>query len=406
MALITGLFALVGRFAGRIVNSSLGWATILLFGKVSGRRQLVLSLIALGALAWIIVLLGILVPAIAVFLLAAVTLPSFVDPTWVRLAMLAAAVLIPVLIGIAAIVVTEPGRRPKGFGLVVGVLRGYPFTLLLAVTIALLAGVSIVRKLASMARRHEDAHVALIVKPGGYDEVLADLETVLDASGIDVTRVPAPAILSIPPRLLEAVAGPSLGELVPDRLMVLKAQGLEILVYPSDLAISGTKALVAKSRAVIAAKLTESPAYMTTTAEAERIEDDIRKLATGAGTGGGAAAGAGLGAGSAGAGASRRAELLARIEDLDGKLVGLTIDFDEWETLYRERLQVERDLLAQEVAAAGGVEEQRGSGRVGARALDVAVGAAGVVLMLVDVVLLVAARLRPRGLARGGRGRR
>src|SRR4051812_17637294 len=82
MALISGLFGLVGRFAGRILNSSLGWATILLFGKVSGRRQVVLLLIALAALVWVIVVIGVLVPAVAVFLLAAVTLPAFIDQTW------------------------------------------------------------------------------------------------------------------------------------------------------------------------------------------------------------------------------------------------------------------------------------------------------------------------------------
>jgi hypothetical protein len=378
MALISGLFALVGRFAGRLLNTSLGWATLLLFGKVSGRRQTLLLLIALAALAWVIVLIGVLIPAVAVFLLAAVPLPAFVDQTWIRLGMLVAAALIPILVGVAALVVADADRRPKGArDVLVGVLRGYPFTLLLAVTVGFLAAVSIIRKVRSLARRHEDAHVPLIVQPGGYDAVLEDLEAVLDASGIDVTRVPAPAILSIPPKLLGAVAGPSLGELVPDRLMLLRATGLEILVYPSDLAISGTKTLVARSRAVIAAKLTESPAYMTTTAEAERVEDDIRALA------GGVAAAAG------GRGGMPRPELPPRLDELDRQLVALSIDFDEWETLYRERLQVERNLLAIEVRG------WRGNEGPAAPPAEVALGIAGIALVVVDVVLLVVNRLVP-----------
>ena len=378
MALISGIFAMVGRFAGRIVNSSLGWATILLFGKVSGKKQTVLSLIALGSLAWVIVLLGVLFPAVAVFLLAAVPLPPFVDETWVRLAMLAAAALIPLLIGVAAIWVSEPAKRPKGAGIVMGILRGYPFTLLLALTVGFLAVVSLIRKLVSLAKRRQDAHVALVVKPGGYDAVLEDLADVLNKADIPVRAVPAPQILSVPPKLLDKIAGPSLGALVPDRLMLLRAPELEVLVYPSDLAISGTKASVARARAAIAARLTSSPAYMTTTAEAEKVEDEIRKIAPVAGEGA--------------APSPTPAADRDRLDEIDRKLAGLTIDFDEWETLYRERLQVERDLLRGQGAQ---VDVPAGRNRP-ATAGEIAIGVAAIAAFLLDAVLIVVNRLDPR----------
>ena len=43
---------------------------------------------------------------------------------------------------------------------------------------------------------------------------------------------------------------------------------------------------------------------------------------------------------------------------VDDRLARLTIPHDEWEVLYRQRLQVERDLREREAAAAG----QRGFG--------------------------------------------
>jgi hypothetical protein len=377
MALISGLLAVVGRFAGRILNSSLGWATLLLFGKVSGRRQTLVLLIALGALVWVIVLIGVLVPAVAVFLLAAIPLPPFVDERWVRIAMGVAAAIIPLLIGVAALVVADRDHRPKGVrGLVVGVLRGYPFTLLLAVTVGFLAGVSIVRKVTSLARRREDAHIPLIVKPGGYDRVLADVSSVLEAADLPVRAVPAPAVLSIPPRLLDAIAGPSLGALVPDRLMLLRAPDLEVLVYPSDLAINGTRSTVSRARAAIAAKLTESPAYLTTTAEAERVEDDIRKLA--------------LDMQPSETTPVSPERLQTRLAELDGKLAGLAIDFDEWETLYRERLQVERNLLTHR--AESGDEAGVGPTRMPG---EVVHGLAAVGLIIDDVVQMIWNRVAP-----------
>ena len=255
MAIIGSVFAMAGRFAGRVLNSILGWATLLLFGKVEGRKQSMLLVIALGSLAWVLTLIGILVPEIGAFLLAFVPIPDSVDDNWVRLGMLALALIIPLLIGAAAIYVAEPGHRPTGVGLVTGVLRGYPFTVVLAVTIVTLAGVSLVRKVRSLSKRWEDAHVPVIVKPGGHDRVLDDLRRVLDAADLPVTVHPAPAIVSLPPRLLDKVAGRELGGLVPDRVMMLTGPDLEVLVYPSDVAISGTKIATARARAAIAAEL-------------------------------------------------------------------------------------------------------------------------------------------------------
>ena len=375
MAIIGSLFAMLGRFMGRLLNAVLGWATMLLFGKVEGRRQLFVLVMAIGSLIWVVTLAGVLVPDIATFALTFVPVPDYVNDTWIRIAMLAASAAIPLLIGIGAVVLTDETRRPKGGGLVGAVLRGYPFTFVLAVTIVYLGVVAAVRKIRSLMKRWDNAHVPVIVKPGGYDQVVADLEDVLDKAGLDVRREPAPAALSLPARLLEAVAGKALGALVPDRLMVLKGEDLDILIYPSDIAISGSKDRLARARAAIASKLTTSPAYLTTSAEAERLEDSITALA---GEGG------------------REAEL--KLAEIDRRLARLNVPFDEWETVYRERLQVERDLLAHQGPT---IEAQSapGSGARPSRAAGLAgwaIGLSSAVLLAIDVVLLLLRGRRTR----------
>jgi len=376
---------MLGRFAGRLLNSALGWATILLFGKVEGRKQTVLLIIALGSLVWVLTIVGVAFPDIGTFMLAFVPVPDFIDEGLVRLAMFASALLIPLLIGVAAVGVAEPASRPKGVGLIGGVLRGYAFTLVLAATIVVLAMASLVRKVRSLARRWEDAHIPIVVKPRGYDAVLGDIERALDRAALDVRPGPAPGVLSIPPRLLDAVAGRALGGLVPDRLMLLRGPELEVLVYPSDIAISGTRKAVAFARAAIADQLTDSPAYLTVSAEAERIEDDLRELAKRA-----------TEADPAGYG-----ELGGRFHEIDARIASLTVPFDEWETVYRERLQVERDALARVLEVATGTE----SGRVETATEDVeATGRSPVTwilsgiciaLLAIDVALLVWSRFWP-----------
>jgi hypothetical protein len=367
MAIIGSVFAMLGRFMGRLLNSALGWATILLFGKVEGKRQTFLLVMALGSLVWVVTLAGVIFPDFATFVLTFVPVPDFVDDTWIRIAMLAAALAIPLLIGIGAIVVTEKDRRPKGGGVISAVLRGYPFTLVLAVTIVFLAVISLVRKVRSLAKRWEDAHVAVVVKPGGYDRVVGDLESVLDDAGLDVRREAAPRVLSVPPRLLDKVAGKALGALVPDRLMVLKGDKLDILVYPSDIAIAGSKDRLARARAAIASKLTASPAYMTTSAEAEKIEDRIRALLRDPST------------------AERR------LADIDRELAQLAVPFDEWETIYRERLQVERDLLVRGSSQIQALGTPPAASRTSSRAglAGWAIGLTSAALLAIDIVLLV-----------------
>jgi hypothetical protein len=379
VAIIGSLFAFLGRFAGKVVNALLSWATVLLFGSVERSKQTVLTLVALGAVVWVVLVLGVLIPDIGAFLLVAVPIPDFIDETIIRLAMLVAAVLVPLAVGGAVLYLVRPEDRPQGGALALGVLRGYPFTITLAVMIVFLAVVSAFRKVRAIAKRWETDHVPVVVKPGQYDRVLGQLHDVLGAAGLEVTVRTAPSVLSMPARILAKVAGSGLGEHVPDKLMLLVAPGLEILVYPSDVAISGSKELLARSRAAIATLLTHAPAYMTMSPESQKLEDEIEAVVR--------------------PGAEASAPL--RLQAIDRQLARLTVPFDEWETVYRERLQVERDLLANGGQPSIPGEPVKSPRPPGPTTVEWAAAALGVGLLAADVVLMLAERVRPpRRLAR------
>ena len=100
--------------------------------------------------------------------------------------------------------------------------------------------------------------------------------------------------------------------------MELKSVGLSALVYPSDIALLGEKAVVARARAAIVARLTLTEAYLTSAEETQKVEDRLAAIA--------------LTPGSA---------TPATFRALDEELAALTVAYDDWETLYRLRLQVE-----------------------------------------------------------------
>src|SRR5918992_5194651 len=95
VAIIAPIFAFIGRFVGKLLQTAFGWATVLLFGRVPESKQLLLSGVALASIAWVAVAIGVLFPDVGAVLLTAMPAPDWIREDWIRLAMLVAAVALP-----------------------------------------------------------------------------------------------------------------------------------------------------------------------------------------------------------------------------------------------------------------------------------------------------------------------
>lgn len=379
MAILATIFGVLGRFAGRILTTTLGWAGTLLFGQVRKDRQVVLAAITFGSVVWVVLLIGVIVPDVGTMLLAFVPVPDFVDPLWVRIGMLAAAIALPVVVGIAILFMLEPADRPSGMDAARLVLRGYPLTAALAMTLVFLAVMGVARKARALSKGWSDTHIPGVVRPGTYAQVVADLERALDDADLTVTPRDAPAVLAVPGRVLVSVAGRNFQALVPERLTQLTGPGIEVLIHQSDIAISGGKAQVARARAAIASRLTSTAVYRTTSAEAQGIERRLEEIA------------------------HNPEHAKSELAWIDEKLATLEIDADEWEVLYRIRLQVERDLLTgRPVGTAPGSAGDggpRAAPRIGLMiepAAGFGIAATIGLLLLLDIVVTIRERLTGR----------
>jgi hypothetical protein len=252
-----------------------------------------------------------------------------------RLAMLAGVLLIPALVGVATIGLTRGDERDgedaskRSTAILGRILRGYPLTAVMAPLLGFLAGLAVTRKIRHRSRGWIEEHVPFVVKPGGYDTVARDLAGALRTSGLEVEPRPAPASMSVPARVLAKIAGPEAEQLVPPRLLQLVGPDFTVLLYPSDLMIVGRPERVRRARAALASRLTTTAARMTAAVEAQELEDRIGALGARA-------------RGGAGLSPDARAELRA----IDAELARRDLSFDDWQVVYRERLQAERDLRA------------------------------------------------------------
>jgi len=109
--------------------------------------------------------------------------------------------------------------------------------------------------------------------------VVGDLGDALDSAGVEAAAEDAPWVLTLPARLLTAVAGNKVRKLRPDRLIELRGPSLRVGVYPSDIAISGPVRERTRARAAILSRLATTAAHQTTSSEAQAVEDEILKVA-------------------------------------------------------------------------------------------------------------------------------
>jgi hypothetical protein len=322
MPFLGAILALAGRFVGRLLTMAFGWASLMLFGRVPRSKQVLLAAVALGALVWAAVLVGLLVAPVADLMLSLVPLPDWFNEDWRRGTLLVIFAVLPPLIGMGGLFLTERDARPRDpGGIAVQILRGYPYAAVLALTLVVLSVIAPIRRIQGMARGWEETHIPMIVQPGGYQQVVSDLEAALDSADLDVEPREAPSFVELPSKVLAVVGGTSVRALVPDRLVVLRRPGLEVTLHPTDVAITGRKKDVARARATIAISLPFTRAYLTATEEGQRIEDRLVAVAAGPG-----------------------AEARAGLSEIDRRLATEVIPEDDWEILYRERLQLERDL--------------------------------------------------------------
>jgi hypothetical protein len=327
MTTIVSVFGILGRFAGDLLTSALGWASSLLFGRVPRSHQIYLVLMMAGSFLWIVAILGIVVPSLATIVLTTTPHPQFVNLRWFTAALFITLVALPILVGLAGYLVPADGERVEGAGVVVELLRGYLLTPLLAALLIFMSCVGIVRKVRSLRHGWVETHVPIVAVPGRYEAMVGDLRRGLVTAGAMLDERDAPRVLTLPALILTKVAGPNVRKLRPDRLVELSGHDVRVGVYPYDIAISSNKADRMRLRAAVMDALGNADAHLTTSAEAQAVEGRIQRL------GEAAAAGATV------------LEIRQGLDDIDCRLLALAVSAEEWDILDRQRLKLECTVL-------------------------------------------------------------
>lgn len=352
MALIQALLTLLGRSAGKLANSVFGWAVVALFGRSSPKEQTVLSGIVAMAVLWPLLLVGVAFPRVAALLVAYVPLSGEISESTVRIIWIALAVAVPLVVGL--VVAAKAPKDAEREGFLKRALRGFPLTLGLAGSFALMFATVPALRVISILRGWSDEHIPLITQGDEYQAAAAKIEALIPANGLEASRAEPPWWMKAPAAILHRMGGRALRGFMPKQLAYWKGPALQIALYPSDALVRGAEKKAAWTRGVVEESFARGPGFQTFEPEAQDLETQVQRV---------------WGVYEEKPEAHRGSRfLLGRVEEMVRDLSTLDVPYEQWQVLYRKIAQLaralegERQLLEAAASAEGGTMNAKRTG--------------------------------------------
>jgi len=317
-----------------------GWAVGALFGDTTKRQQTLFSVIVAAAVAWPLLAFGVVAPKIAVQAIALVPLPPSVPDWTVRLVWIGLAFAIPLGVGVAVAhnassATRHRTRRWRWWR----VWRGFPITLGLALAFGIIFVSVPIMKIVARVRRRHSAEIPLIMTASAYHDVAARIRAVLNRHGFEFHSTAPDWWVSAPIRLLSRLGGSDVRSHVPTRLEHFATADLAISLYPTGLVLSGRSDRLTWAHGLIAESVVRTAGLQTTDPKAQALEQRLRALWK--------RHDAHRACGSTDDADDGDTDISCDLNQITRELRTLQVQWEDWQALYREILQLDRALLGQ-----------------------------------------------------------
>ena len=339
MPFLPFVLLLAWQALSRSASFALGWATSLYFGQVPGRQGRMLSVISLVAAGWVILVIGFAIPIFGGAILEATgVIEENFDVEFIHYAgLVAGIVLVPPIV--AAITVWGEFHEDRSIRSWLRLVpMSYPSTAMLGASVLQMVAITPVLLFQRWRQKKKYVQVSLVMREGSDDDAIVEaLRDALDSIGIedvDVSEASGPKVW--PMRTVGFAAKHLLGAVVRGDPVRMASDDIEIFAYATNISIQGPKEETYRVRAAVQRKLGFHDAYLTWNDDAQEIEE---RLLT----------------------AHREANgdveaLRERLDEIQAEMDTASLNSEEWNVLYRRRLQVE-------LAARAGRDEREAAAR-------------------------------------------
>jgi hypothetical protein len=307
----------------RSASFALGWATALYFGQVPGRQGRILSVVSLLSAGWVVVLVGFALPiGIGAALEAIGVIGENFDVEAIHVIGLSAAVIATPPAVAAAVVFGEFGDERSVAAWLGLVPVGYPAAFMLGLSVLQMVVLTPFFLIQRWRRKRVLVQVPLVMRTGNDDDLIDGVRRALADAGIDdVEARKATGPKALPMRTVGFAARHLLGAVVRGEPIELRADGMDVYAYATNVSILGPKADVYRVRAAVERALALSDAYLTWSDEAQGFEDELRTAL---------------------AESNGDRDPADRLEEIQQRIDAASLNAEEWNVLTRMRLEADR----------------------------------------------------------------
>ncbi|MEO5986201.1 MAG: hypothetical protein ABIW50_07680 [Candidatus Limnocylindria bacterium] len=331
MPFLPFVLLLAWQALSKSASFALGWATALYFGQVPGRQGRILSVVSLLAAGWVIVVIGFAVPIFGGALLETIgVIDDNFDVEAIHYIGLVAAILLTPP-AIAAATVYAKFHEDRSITTWARMLPiSYPATAMLGASVLQMVVFTPILLFERWRKKRKLVQVPLVMADGSDDDDLVKaLRAALGTLDIgDIEQAEARGPRSWPLRTLGFAAQHLLGAVVRGEPMRLQAAGLDIMAYATNVSILGPKEDAYRARAAIEREFAFQPTYLSWNEDAQHLEDALRNVHRSA---------------------DGDVEVLRlKLDEIQDKIDTASLNTEEWNVLYRLRLQLEQDVARRE----------------------------------------------------------
>ncbi len=327
MPFLPFVLLLAWQALSKSASFALGWATAIYFGQVPGKQGRILSVVSLLAAGWVIVVIGFAIPIFGGAILEATGLidENFDVEAIHYLGLLAAIVLMPPAIAATTVYAHFHEERSVRTALRM-VPVSYPATAMLGVSVLQMVVFTPILLFQRWRQKRKLVQVPLVMREGTDDDDLLDaVRGALAAIGInDVSVAEATGPRSWPLRTVGFASRHLLGAVVRGEPMRLRAGDLDILAYATNVSIQGPREDAYRVRAAMERELAFRNTYLTWNEESQAFEDDLQRLHESAN--------------------GDVEALRSELDKVQERIDVASLNSEEWNVLYRLRLQLEHDV--------------------------------------------------------------
>lgn len=274
MPIVSFVLSFIGKKLTTILQALFGWSVTALFGRLPRKKQVAVTIALILSISWPIFVVGVFVPNVAAWVLAFLPLEKWLGPTVLRIVWAVLALGAP--LGVGALVRFAAPVPRTSYGK--AVLHGYPLALGFFIAFLVTALTVPLVKLASIWRGWSDSHVYVQPKNGRYGDALRELLEACARAGILPEVTELPPTMAISTKVLKVLARGAVQPIVAEQVKRIRADGLEIYLYPSDMLLRGEPEKVARVRGTMTRTELDATAYLVSSEAAQGIQDELGRL--------------------------------------------------------------------------------------------------------------------------------